>query len=784
MASNHIPMKTSARILLAVVAVVTLGAIGVGGFYLWQGRFPWEPGTPATLTLPRPETDLAHARAQTVGPKGGLVQVFTDQDVQVTLDIPAGALKEETEVKLIPFAFDPSAQTPTLGVLVSPGSLSFAMSARLTFDVSKSKFHFAAPDAASADTARRSGESQLLHLAGENNVVIPALVVRAVETKTAMTGLVPTGGSYLVGFGVTDRVAYARQGLARTPSRNFVLEAAAFLRANGVTLTKEEQAKASAASRSVLDEKNPRGEEFFAAVAVASAPAKKSAFISVAHAAEINQAFFQKSCADKARTFSDVASLAHAARLLGDASMAKSCWTSAQARAASRARAVLSDSKAELPALLAARTALRVAGGAEAESLEKQLATAATKDVQAEARVILARAKPSAPSVAAVLQSTRVVPVEAPVQKQLETRLQEVAPRISSPTSSGNGSSSSSGGSRTSAPETVSGGQELVSGAEDIVVGYGLAGTLGYDPLTDPSYQAWMNQLLQMTSFPTSSDTADTSEEATSEAGIVDTSSILGFDPTAYLCMLSGMYGTPGNCANTFTDAVEDLQDAEEDEGESDGRLADVPGTEEEEENSGEVPFTDPTDLTWWTSFPWMTDPAYLAALSMGGSEDSGETEEEPSDIAVDEEAEEGGNTSVYPPGYDPYIFLNMFGTGPIWVPPAIDGIEEEEQEDPDPMADDQEEDGVPPIDTSVIFTTPIVPTLPLDDGREEEDESYEEEHADEEDEEYVPLPDPTLFVPPIIIPTVPAIPPSEDDGSEEEEWHEDVPTNDGREEE
>lgn len=725
-------MKTSARVLLAVATLVALGAVGVGGFRLWQGRFPWEPGTPATLTLPRPETDLAHARAQTVGPKGGLVQVFTDQDVQVTLDIPAGALKEETEVKLIPFAFDPSAQTPTLGVLVSPGSLSFAMSARLTFDVSKSKFHFAAPDTASADVARRSGESQLLHLAGENNVVIPALVVRAVETKTAMTGLVPTGGSYLVGFSVTDRVAYARQGLARTPSRNFVLEAAAFLRANGATLTKEEQAKASAASRSVLDEKNPRGEEFFAAVAVASAPEKKSAFIPVAHAAEINQAFFQKSCADKARTFSDVASLAHAARLLGDASMAKSCWASAQARAASTARAVLSDSKAELPALLAARTSLRVAGGTEAESLEKQLATSATKDVQAEARVVLARAKPSAPSVAAVLQSTRLVPVEAPVQKQLETRLQEVAPYISSspsPTSTGNGSGTSSGGGGTSAPETVSGGQELVSGAEDIVVGYGIAGTLGFNPTEDASYESWISDWLQL--MQTSEGTGEGLEEETQTED-------LAFDPAAYLCMLSAMYGTPDpTCSSTYTDQVENLQTETEDDGESDGRLADVPGTEEEE-NSGEVPFTDPADLTWWTSFPWMTDPAYLAALSMGGSEDDGETEEEPSDVAVEEETE-GSNFA------DPYLWLNLFGTGgALWTPPAEEEENTTEDQDAtDPMVDD-EEDAIDPDDRG--------------DGPESEEEAIEAGVLDPGN--------PLMFLPPIVIPQ-PTIP--EDDGQEEE---------------
>lgn len=697
-------------LVFAAVGVVT--GFGLGGFRLWQGRFPWEAAVPAVLTLPAPEADVARARSNKIGPAGGLVQVFTDQNAQVTLEIPAGALKEETDVKLIPFAFDPSAQTPTLGALVSPGSLAFAQSARLVFDLSQSKFHLTAPDAASADLARRSGESQLLHLAGDEGVVIPTLAVRPVETKTSFTGLVPTGGTYLLSFGGENRVAYARQGLVRTPSRDAVLEAAAFIKAHGAALSKEEQAKASAASRSVLDEKNPRGEEFFAAVAVATAPTQKTALVPVARAAEINRSFFQKGCTDRTRAFADVASLAHAARLLGDKEMAKTCWDAANRQAASTARAVLSDRKAELPAMLAARTSLRVAGGSEAAELGKQLAASASKDVQAEARVVLAKAKPSAPAVAAVLQTTRVVSTDAPVKQQLAERLQEVAPHtplsLTAPTVSGGSSGA------WSAPETVVGGQELVAGSEDVVVGLGIATTLGFDPLTDPSYQAWMQELLRTTTFPSGNTSA--ADETTMPSDGAE-GPAFDYDPTAYLCMMAALYGVPDMCPASTTDAVDAIQDHVSDEGTSDGTLADAPG---EDPAGATAPGTTipGMDLTWWAAFSWMNDPNYLASLSAGSS-DAGEGDEQAAEADVETEDGNAIDPATYAPGTDPFLFLNTFGLGTLWTPPVNDDPAGDGEEQPVDDAVNPDDRGDGPESEEEARDQGILP--PSDAGGEEE---------------------------------------------------------------
>jgi hypothetical protein len=199
-----------------------------------------------------------------------------------------------------------------------------------------------------------------------------------------------------------------------------------------------------------------------------------------------------------------------------------------------------------------------------------------------------------------------------------------------------------------------------------------------------------MNQLLNTTTFGTG-EPSDVNGSEPDASGSGDNGPALDYDPTAYLCMMAAMYGVPDLCPSSSTEAFDALQEDVTDEGTSDGDLSETPGTGEPTD-AGLVGLS--PDMTWWTSFSWMTDPAYLAALSAGGSDNEGEVEEEPSDSAVEEGAD-GSNFA------DPYLWLNLFGTGgTLWTPP-VDGDAGEEQdsveETADPMVD--EEDAIDPDD-------------------------------------------------------------------------------------
>ena len=106
------PLIHNGRLLIAIgLVTLILGAISVG-YYLkvWENL----PFVSQKIEVTRPKADMSRARQMTVDPASdSVVTIVNREGVRISLQIPKGALKEKTLVKLIPFYKDKNASTYT-----------------------------------------------------------------------------------------------------------------------------------------------------------------------------------------------------------------------------------------------------------------------------------------------------------------------------------------------------------------------------------------------------------------------------------------------------------------------------------------------------------------------------------------------------------------------------------------------------------------------------------------------------------------------------------------------
>lgn len=102
------------------------------------------------LVALHPTVDVAFRREALIGAEGGTIETVDSTGVVMRLDVPAGALTQDTRITMTPLVTSPLAgDTGALhpGVTFEPEGLTFAVAATLTFDFTATNAPLAAGDA-------------------------------------------------------------------------------------------------------------------------------------------------------------------------------------------------------------------------------------------------------------------------------------------------------------------------------------------------------------------------------------------------------------------------------------------------------------------------------------------------------------------------------------------------------------------------------------------------------------------------------------------------------------
>lgn len=349
-------LRGISKVKVLIVLAVLLG-IGIVGYFIK----PWEklgiriPGVTPTIT--KPEVDVGRGRQLTVKPeKDYLIQVFDGQKVVANLNIPKGAVNKPTTVEVMPFIYDKKALSPTLGVLVSPGNISFLKPVTLSFDLSRSSFRNDAPESVSASAARVTGKSQVLFLDKDATSLTPTLVLRSSETSTHLSAMILTGGAYVFSLDGADQVNWARKALSQDDTNALVvLESASVLLNNNQKLSAKEQDRVEF----VIDSMIAKRDDFPIEASVAYSVQKKlnessTSLVETVYAQAAIRQYYETLCKFRGGDIETYLAIATSAEIFGYSDIGEKCIIAAKNEVIRQGRQYLANSNnpAELVAFL------------------------------------------------------------------------------------------------------------------------------------------------------------------------------------------------------------------------------------------------------------------------------------------------------------------------------------------------------------------------------------------------------------------------------------------------
>jgi hypothetical protein len=359
-----------------VIILIVIGLIGAG-LYMTK---PWQkftqPEVKKPMALVQPRLDMARARQLTIDPSRDTVMQITSQDnVRITLNVPKGTIKEKTTIKLIPFLHDKNATSPTAGVMVSPASINFSKPVTLSFDFSSSESKNSIPKKSEKYKVVTTGLSQVSQLDKDATSLTPTLIARGLESQRYLPARILTGGAYVYSVDGANQVEIAKKALD-TPNMHSltIIESATILLFNNQKLSDQQLTKAKGAVTKILSKKDPPASEMFAALLLQKKIMDQSfALVPVAYALETGEGFFQAACKSEGLSIEAYVGYAQSAQLMGHESAGEGCMTQAKNIVTKEAKKVLSDPNADVKSVLIAIQNIQVLGLDDETNLDEQL---------------------------------------------------------------------------------------------------------------------------------------------------------------------------------------------------------------------------------------------------------------------------------------------------------------------------------------------------------------------------------------------------------------------------
>lgn len=375
-------------LLLIVVALVLLSGLAV----LFK---PWKyvalPFVSSPISVKKPTMDMSRARQMTISPdKDTVMQIVTREKVRITLQVPKGALKEKTLVKLIPFYYDRKSAAPSAGAIIGPASIEFTEPVTLSFNFSDSEFKNQAPKTAIEQKLRMTGISQVTQIDSKATSLTPTLIAREIETENFLPARVLTGGAYVFSLDGKHQVDVARLALNKDGMHSLtVMESANVLLFNNKKLSTDELKKTKAAVAKILSKKNPPAFELFAALVLQKKITNPSfTLVHKAYAYETGEGFYQAVCRDDGSTVEQYLGFAKAAQLMGYDNIGESCINKAKNKVAEDAKKVLGSGEPSIKAIMLALQNVQLLGVDSETNLDEQLEEKAKEVVTKEAQKV------------------------------------------------------------------------------------------------------------------------------------------------------------------------------------------------------------------------------------------------------------------------------------------------------------------------------------------------------------------------------------------------------------
>jgi hypothetical protein len=428
--------------LIKLGAVAIVIALIAGALFFWK---PWQKvnlpfinsESKKEISIVKPKPDLGRARQLIIDPsKDSVMQIMTQENVRVTLEIPKGALKEKTTIKLIPFYPDKNAQAPTQGVIVSPASLSFSEPVTLSFNFAESSVKNKAPKNIKTISIRTSGTSQVMQIDSNATSLTPALVARGVETENYLPARILTGGAYVFSLDGNLKSEVSKKALnAEKVNTLTIIESATALLFTNQKLSNDELHKSKKAVAKILSQKSPPPLELFAALVLQKKIKDNSfAWIPEAFAYETGEGFYQAACKTEGLSVEQYLGYAQSAQLLGHDGIGESCLNKAKNVVAEQAKKVLANPESDIKSLLIALQDVQILGMDDETNLDEQLMEKAKEKVVEEAKKVSDNPNSSATEAAIALQKMQALGVdEGPTHDALSQKVTEAVEKYEEP---------------------------------------------------------------------------------------------------------------------------------------------------------------------------------------------------------------------------------------------------------------------------------------------------------------------------------------------------------------
>lgn len=322
-------------ILLAVVVLgVVVWSIQQGFLTNFLGE---KISSALTIEAPVPATSKAKTTRITAA-EGGIMRVVDEAGVVITLDIPKGALTNDTNITLTPTT--PNNASLHYGVKIEPENTTFNSPVTLSFNWHLSnKFQETTPYTERPFVVRYLPETE------STEIVAPH---RAIAVRNFMPALVTNGGWYGVSDVASLMVNAAEQSLVTERDTLSMLEAGLVLSAES-TLSKKSITKLEGVMDSVFTQKEPNLHELHSATLLEETLNKKVSFVPRAYAYGLFDGYLQFRCNYADTRYEDALIAMKIAMEQGYADVALTCKKRAEKLLIERAQKV--DSEGNRPVI-------------------------------------------------------------------------------------------------------------------------------------------------------------------------------------------------------------------------------------------------------------------------------------------------------------------------------------------------------------------------------------------------------------------------------------------------
>jgi hypothetical protein len=353
------------RSKLFIIIIITALIIGFSIGFLNPFKYYINPPK-----VSEPQLDLTYSQIVSLSPyQDKLIQIIDYDNVVIMLDIPAGSVNQNQNVRITPLYHTATSSALTAGVMISPAGIVFNKPVTLAFDFSKTNIKTDAAAKININHPKFSGKAQVLRYDKTNNSLNPTLINRSIETQTYLPSRIITGGVYIYNPDGKYNSFFATESL-KQPPRDILntIESVTTLSFADIKFNSAITTRAQAAIDLVLAKKNPAPAEYYAALVLQRKIHKNSSIFPQSYAADVTQGYLEYMCKLKTLTYDQYITEATTAQMLGYTDIATGCLTSAKNIIAENARKILNDPNATIEEVVRIMHAVQLLGLTELDS--------------------------------------------------------------------------------------------------------------------------------------------------------------------------------------------------------------------------------------------------------------------------------------------------------------------------------------------------------------------------------------------------------------------------------